>query len=332
MRFILIFIFLWSCQQEQAKIHEISGETMGTYYSLKFAGIEDSLLSGVKSKVEQRLESINKVFSTYMEDSEISKVNRAKAKVPIALSEEMGLLLELSKEIHSQTDGYFDVTVGPIVNAWGFGPDGKRKRPTENELKKLKEVTGMNKLGMPNARTLVKKFNETYIDMSAIAKGHGVDKLLELLISEGAQSALVEIGGEVRTLGLKPGGSPWLVGIEKPSQKLGGAGLQEVVALKNMAMATSGSYRNFVRFGDQVFSHAIDPQTGRPSLSDVISVTVMAPKCATADANATAFMSMGSEKGLKMAKKLGLPAYFIVKKGDESAILMTDSFKPFLQK
>ncbi len=177
-RLIILFVFLVSCQSEN-KVFQLKGSTMGTYYSIKFSGVDSSNLPGLKMKIKQALERVNNTFSTYIADSEISKINRAEAGVPISLSEEMGELIELSKEVHSQTDGYFDITVGPIVNAWGFGPDGKRKRPTEAELSELTRMTGMDKLGMPNARTLVKKSSGVYLDMSAIAKGQGVDEVFK---------------------------------------------------------------------------------------------------------------------------------------------------------
>lgn len=303
---------------------------MGTYYSVKVPAANSKIKTELKEKIDQRLVEINQIFSTYIKDSEISKINSTKKSISFDISKELFEVLTLSNEIYQSTEGYFDVTVGPIVNAWGFGPDGKQKRPDVLVIKKLKESIGMNLISLPAKNKLLKQHNDLYIDLSAIAKGYGVDKVLELVKEQGYSNALVEIGGEVRTLGTKPDGSLWLIGIEKPSEELG-TGIQDIVGLSGMAMATSGSYRNFVKYGDEVFSHTIDPITAKPALNNVISVTVLASSCARADAYATAFMAMGAERGLNLAKKLGLPAYFIVKNGSSTAIMHTDSFKRFLK-
>lgn len=304
---------------------------MGTYYSVKVVANENAPgLNGAREAIEKRLVEINQVFSTYLSDSELSKINKLPAGKGMALSKEMESLLDLSGKISKETLGYFDITVGPIVNAWGFGPDGKQKRPTNEALDKMKESVGMDQFSVESGK-LLKNESSLYIDLSAIAKGYGVDQVLALLKERGFSSALVEIGGEVRALGKKPNQADWLIGIEKPQAKLG-SGIQAIVALKDMAMATSGSYRNYVKYGDEIFSHTIDPLTARPAQNNVISVSVLAPTCAKADAYATAFLSMGHQQGLFVAKKLGLPVYFIVKKGGKPAIIMSESFKPFIKK
>lgn len=304
---------------------------MGTYFRVKIAAELQEDRASLQKAIEDRLAQLNAVFSTYAKDSELSHLNQAEAFKELEISKEMNEVLSLSKDVSTKSEGYFDVTVGPLVNAWGFGPGGRQKRPLDPEIKKLQEKVGMDLFEIRNAKKFIKTKKELYIDLSAVAKGYAVDKVLEMLEGKGYRSVLVEVGGEVRVLGKKPDGSDWLIGIEKPSEKLG-TGIQAVVKLFDMAMATSGSYRNYVKYGDDVFSHTINPVSGRPARNNVISVTVLAPTCALADAYATAFLAMGHEKGLSSAKKLGLPAYFIVKKGERTAILMTESFKPFVEK
>ncbi|MBC77892.1 MAG: hypothetical protein CME64_17935 [Halobacteriovoraceae bacterium] len=322
----LLGVLLIGCSKKP-NLLTYEGQIMGTYYSVKlFAESSDPKLS---TKIKNELERVNNVFSTYEKDSELSRLNRSKAGEKIMLGQELMYVLDLSKRIHSQTSGYFDVTVGPVVNAWGFGPDKIRMRPSKQKLKSLKENVGMELFSL-DEKSVQKKKKDVYIDLSAIAKGYAVDHLLLFLKKQDYKSALVEIGGEVRSLGKKLNGKPWLIGIEKPSESLG-KGIQAVVALENMAMATSGSYRNYVKYGDEVFGHTIDPITGEPANNTMISVTVLSPECAKADAYATAMLAMGIDKAKELAKKLKLAAYFIVKKGERVDIVMSEAFKPFIK-
>jgi len=175
------------------------------------------------------------------------------------------------------------------------------------------------------------KTKNLYLDMSAIAKGFGVDELVKYLEYNGYRNFLVEIGGEIRTRGQKADGGRWMVGIEGPSEKLGEK-LAKVVPLENLAMATSGSYRNYVKYGDEIFNHTIDPKTGRPAKHQTVSVTVLHEYCADADAWATALMSMGSEKGLDLANKNDLMVLFQVKNGDEISQISTTEFDKYIKK
>lgn len=331
-RFLFLSVtFLWafSCSPKK-QVYSFQGETMGTYYSVKVAADSDLDRTKLSAHIESRLKRLNSIFSTYDPGSELSKLNQAKAKTVVEITDEMEDVLLTSKEVYQKTQGYFDVTVGPVVNAWGFGPESAVERPDLAELEDLEAKIGMDLFEVKDGNKFEKSKKDLYIDLSAIAKGYAVDRLFASLQEKGFKSILVEIGGETRALGRKPSGAPWLVGIEKPSDKLGQE-IQAVVKLEDLAIATSGSYRNFKEYGDQVFSHTIDPTTLRPAQHKLISVTVLAPACAIADAYATAMLAMGVEKALLLAKKLRLPAYFLVKKGANVDILMTDSFKQYLQ-
>lgn len=320
-------LFLISCSKPSARLYKFEGQIMGTYYVVKLYSEERT--DGLGEQIKSRLDELNAIFSTYDPNSELSRINKAQAGKEITMSEELREVLELSAQINKEASGYFDVTVGPIVNAWGFGPDGKRKRPTEKELNELRAKVGMHQFKLEGPK-LVKSKSDIYIDLSAIAKGYAVDKILELVQSKGFKSALVEIGGEVRAFGKKPDGASWLIGIEKPEEKLG-QGIQAIVALNDSAMATSGGYRNYVKYGDAIFTHTIDPIKGVPANNRMISVTIVDSSCVKADAYATAMLAMGADKALALAKKLKLAAYFIVKKGENIDIIVTDSLKPYLQ-
>lgn len=326
MKTLLLSLFLFIGCNSEVKLIEVSGDTMGTYYKIKSYTSADE--KEVKQEVDKLLRLFNNIFSTYIPNSEVSKINNSKFQ-RFELSKPMKQVMILSLDINKKSHGYFDVTVGPLVNAWGFGPDGKRKKPTVDQIDLLMETSNSELLSLEDDILRLKK-KGIYLDFSSIAKGYGVDEVIKFLEYKGHSNFLVEIGGEIRTRGNKPDGSLWKLGIEGPSNQLGGK-ISKVVPLKNMSMATSGSYRNFVKYGDEIFSHTIDPKTGRPVEHKLISVSVLHEYCADADAWATAFMSMGPEKGLDLANKQGLPAYFQVKDGKNIKILTSRAFDKYLK-
>lgn len=326
MKFIaltLIILIQISCSKSKDLIH-LTGSTMGTYYSVKLYSDQDK--ENLKVQVEEVLKEVNQVFSTYITDSEISRINQSSGEIEI--TPVFKEVLDLSLKINNESNGAFDPTVGPLVNLWGFGPNKERLKPSDKEIQKALENSGLNKLKIKENK-LIKPSKEIYIDFSAIAKGQGVDDLGLVLESRGITDYLVEIGGEVRARGKKPDGKSWLVGIEKPSEKLGEA-IQKVIKLDNLSIATSGGYRNYLKYGDKVFTHTIDPKTGYPVTHKLVSVSVLHKDCAVADAWATALMVLGDEKGLDIANRTGLKAYFLVKKDKDFIELKTENFKEFL--
>ena len=307
---ILSMFTLFSCLTKSEEVVHITGNTMGTYYSVKVVG-SDVDREALKLQVDGLLKEVNNVFSTYIKDSELSKLNKSHLSTPIEITPVLAEVLKLSKSIYKDSEGAFDVTIGPLVNLWGFGPDKIRKQPTDQEIMKKMSDVGSDHFKLIES-SIIKSKPNLYIDLSAIAKGQGVDDVALILTSIGFKSFLVEIGGEVRGQGLKPDGSKWRIGIEKPSEELGQA-IQKIIDLENMSIATSGGYRNYLEYGDKIFSHTINPKTGRPVDHKLVSVSVLNPSCAVADAWATAFMVLGAEKGLDIANRLGLKAYFLVK-------------------
>lgn len=324
--FIIISFLIISCRESNI---QVTGDTMGTYYSVK---INETRLDAhkLKADLDKLLREFNQVFSTYIKDSELSLINQAKKDREINLSDELNFLLELSKDISRIGENSFDITVGPLVNAWGFGPDGKRNIPTEEEIQELRQYVGMDKIILEKGK-LKKLADEVYIDLSAIAKGHGVDAVVNFLKGQGVTSAIVEIGGEVRTIGKKDSKNRWRVGLEKPSEKQTGE-LEAIIQLEDMAMATSGSYRNYRKYRESFFSHTIDPRTGKPVNHTLISVTVVSDTCAKADGLATALMVLGPKNGPELVEKLGIPAYFVYKEGEKVLEKHSQQMEQFLLK
>lgn len=283
----------------------------------------------MKQDIDKFLKLFNNIFSTYIPNSEISEINQSKFE-RIKLSESMAKLMTVALEIGHKSRGHFDITVAPLVNAWGFGTDGKRKKPTHLEISNLLKNTGTHKLKLEKD-WFRRESKDITLDMSAIAKGFGVDELIMFLEYKGYKDLLVEIGGEVRTRGKKADGKLWRIGIEGPDEVLGKK-LSTVVPLDYMAMATSGSYRNYIKYGDEIFSHTIDVKTGNPITHKTLSVSVLHEYCADADAWATALMSMGGEKALKFGNENDLLAYIQVKDEEGIKILMTNAFKKYINK
>lgn len=317
----------FSCQKDEAKFVEVTGDTMGTYYRIKLYSSEKP--EDLKAEVDKFLELFNKVFSNYIEDSELSLLNGSKFN-KIKMSDSLSKLMMIALEIGHKSRGHFDVTVAPLVNVWGFGPDGKRKKPTDSEVQDILKRVGTHKLKIEDNR-LIRDSQAITIDLSAIAKGFGVDELVKFLEYRGYKDLLVEIGGEVRTRGSKRENQLWRIGIEGPNESLG-QNIVKVVPLKNMSMATSGSYRNYIKHGDKVFSHTINAKTGYPITHKTLSVSVLHEYCADADAWATALMSMGDQEAQKFANENDIMAYIQVETDAGIKILVTEAFKSYINK
>ncbi len=305
---VLLLFLGQACRVDPGpKEYLLSGPTMGTTYNIKVVGAPPD---GTHEAIEAALEAVNRAMSTYREDSELSRFNRHNTPEPFPLSEDTAAVFRIALQVSEKTGGAFDVTVGPLVNAWGFGPDEEREPPTEAELQALKERVGYRHLTLEDGPALSKARTDLYCDLSAVAKGYGADKVAEVLDAQGIQHYMAEVGGEVRAKGLNLGGQPWRIGIEKPVPDE--RAVQHVVPLQNMAMATSGDYRNFRVQDGQRLSHTIDPRTGRPIKHGLASVTVLHEQCVWADAYATALMVLGPEEGHRFAENQGIAAYFLI--------------------
>jgi len=327
---LLAVLFISGCgkSEPQLQVLSVAGMTMGTTYSIKWVAAENDA-ADLKKSVDAELVAINNSMSTYISDSELSKLNRHPVGEWYPVSSQLLDILQLSAEISQQSTGQFDATVGPLVNLWGFGPNGRiEKAPTDEEIAALRPSIGYQLLEIDATEKKVRRTAAIYIDLSAIAKGYGVDIIAELLEKRGITDYLVEIGGEMRLAGNKPENVPWRVAIEKPD--VSGRSIQGVVTPGNNAVATSGDYRNYFEQDGIRFSHTIDPATGKPITHKLASVTVITPSCAKADAYATALTVMGAEKGYAFAVEQGIEAYFIVKAEEGFRIRMTPGFNKFL--
>ena len=297
---LVLCLALAACSAEPPL--ELRGPTMGTSYTIKVVGGEQE---GLRDGVDVTLARANALFSTYDPDSEISRFNAHRSTQPFEVSGEFAALALRALQLAEATGGAFDPTVSPLVDLYGFGPT-ERRVPDDAEIEAARARVGYGKLDAFDEGVLRKASADLEIDFSAIAKGWAVDRVADLLVERGATGFMVEIGGEVRCRGTKTGGVPWAIGIEGP----GGvevAGVVEVVELRDVAMATSGGYRNFIASGGESIHHILDPRTGRNAPSGVVSVSVRAPTCAVADALATAFMVVGPDEAERVLERLGDP-------------------------
>lgn len=301
--------------QPDEQIWEISGPVFGTQYHISVVLPEDhDKLESLAEGIENALEGVDASMSTWREGSELSQINRLEDQSKwIPVSDALFEVLARSQEISRLTNGAFDITIGPVVNLWGFGPDAKPETiPSQQQLTNALAATGFEKLTLRAEPPAVKASSPQYIDLSAIAKGYGVDVVARYLDSQGVKGYLVEIGGEIRTKGKKPDDSVWKLAIEQP-QENSEHKVNRIVMLPSRAMATSGDYRNYYESEGKRFSHTIDPNTGRPITHHLASVTVITDDSMTADALATGFTVMGYERAKALATRENIPAYFIIR-------------------
>ncbi len=264
---------------------------MGTTYSIT------SDIAITQTEIDAELQAVNALFSNWQADSEVNTVNALALNTPLTISPEFGELLTLSQDIHTQTSGYFDVTMGSVIDAWGFGAIQVTGKPTDKQISELLSHAGHQHITL-EGNTLIKAKN-TQLNFSAIAKGYGVDAIADLLIEKGSTDFVVEIGGEVRVGGTKR------IGIERIDHP------PYPIMLTNEAIATSGDYRNVREFGTASFMHILDPFTGKPSVSNLMSVSVIHASATMADAYATALLAMGREKAVVFIQKNNLKSILI---------------------
>ncbi len=328
-------LFAWFACRPTARMQagpSLTGMTMGTVYSIKLGELPAGLqVDTLHREVEQRLQQINARMSTYQDDSELSRFNRHQDDDWFEVSKETAGVVNVALEISRLTDGAFDVTVGPLVNLWNFGPDAKPGHiPTTEQVEQEKARVGYQQLEVRlSPPALRKKSPEIYVDLSAIAKGYGVDAIAELLADRGIADFMIEIGGDVRTGGTRHDGQHWRIGIEKPVSHL--RSVQHVVGLSGQALATSGDYRNVFEHEGRYYSHAIDPFTGYPVQHELTSVSVIyLGNCMMADAWATALLVVGPDRALQLAEEHSLDVLLILRTDQGFEERMTDGFSRFL--
>ncbi|MEM9365439.1 MAG: FAD:protein FMN transferase [Planctomycetota bacterium] len=323
--FLFVSVSIVPHAYPEGTLSEIRGRTMGTTYMVKWFEEDASEATiarmDVQIAVEKCLRQVNDQMSTYLRSSEISRFNASPSTDWFSISPAFAGVVKEALEVSRLTDGAFDVTVGPLVNRWNFGPsDPGDSLPDESEVKELLSRVGYGHLEVRLEPASIRKaIPQLKLDLSAIAKGHGVDAVVATLTEQGIANAFVEIGGEVAVTGDK-GGSPWMVGIQQPDRQAGQA-LLAAHPISDSAMATSGDYRNFYDFEGVRYSHTIDPRSGSPVNHTLASATVITKTCMMADAWATALMVLGAEEGLRLAKQQELSVLLVSRRPDEASPL-----------
>lgn len=299
---VLAVFVVWKYRQNQeinkaSTYVEYQGQTMGTIaYNVKYI---DAGGKNLKVSTDSLLKVFNQSLSTYIPDSEISTFNQGTV-FPFE-TEHFYRVLAASKKVYDATNGGFDPTVGPLVNAWGFGPEG-RKTPRDEDIAVLKEKVGFDKIFFDSI-SICKLQEGVYLDFSAIAKGYAVDLVAELLEENDIHNYLVDIGGELRAKGKNLENNTWRIAIEKPVQDNFSRESSAILALEDKAIATSGDYRNYYEKDGKKIAHSINPKTGYPAEQNILSSTVVAENCMLADAYATAFMVLGYEASIKVLEQ-----------------------------
>ena len=328
---VLCLLFAAGCSDRSREL-KLAGATMGTtwHVTVILPADLDVGQSSLQQGIEARLEAVNASMSTYRPDSEIRRFNAAPVDEWVSVSRDFYRVLSAAMVIGRQSQGAYDVTVGPLVDLWGFGPGGEVAQPPKDEsIAAQLDLVGQDKLRVDGDGARVKKLAELSLDFSSIAKGFAVDQVASWLDEAGIENYLVEVGGEMRVAGLSGRGDAWRVGIEQPDG--GSLTVARAIQLDNAAVATSGDYRNYFEVDGVRYSHSIDPRTGYPVAHELVSVTVVHPSSMIADGWATALVVLGATEAWKVAQAEGLAVYFIQRGGNGFQSSHTEAFSAYLE-
>ena len=340
--FLLPLLFPNSASRAQEQpvherhLSEFRGLTMGGTFSVKIVTPKDELetpgLHDVDRALRATLERINSLMSTWDPDSELSRFNRSTSLQPFLVSPETFEVFKWSIDVGMLTGGALDVTIGPLVDAWGFGPTGPRNPlPTNQEIARLRQATGLDRIELnPAALTVRKTLPEVRCDLSSVVPGYAADRLSAELSDRGFTDFLVDVGGEVRTRGRNQAGTAWQVAIERPEPN--SEAIQRLVPISDLAITTAGDYRKYREVDGQRVTHILDPRTGRPLTHRLASVTVIDTLAVRADAFDTALMVLGTNEGMAVATKLNLAALFIERTDEGFSERATPRFEEIASK
>ncbi|MGA8853936.1 MAG: FAD:protein FMN transferase [Christiangramia sp.] len=326
--FVLSFLLLVSCNPEaDVNSHEFNGEALGTTYMVRYFSDKDLQF---ERSLDSILEEINSSMSTYITKSDISRINRGDTSVKV--DEHFVKVFNASDKIFKESTGFFDPTVGVLVNAYGFGPGKPLKEIDSVKLESLRNLVGFGKIRIKEDHTIEKEDPYIYLDFNAIAKGYTIDVIAEYLESKNVDNYLIELGGELRAKGKNlENDAEWVVGIDDPNQEEGTRRLQAKVKLTDAAMATSGNYRKYRidSITGQKFVHTINPKSGKAERSNLLSASVIAENCMLADGYATAFMALGLERTKTVLDQLdGVEVYIMYSSEDgEMQVFQSPGFK-----
>jgi thiamine biosynthesis lipoprotein len=323
---LIITLFMAACQSETSYIH-LNGFTMGTSYQITLQ-TDKKTAADIQQQIDSELLNINQLMSTYIDDSELSLFNQSNALDCQPLSEQTYYVIQNAIAVSKKTQGKFDVTLGPLILEWGFDKKQTNDRvPSQQAIDQLLQQIGFDKIKLGD-HCIQKQLPDLSINLSAIAKGYGVDQIAKLLRDHQIEDYLVEIGGETASKGINPKSTPWRLAVEAPIEQK--RQIQQVFSPLGLGVATSGDYRNYFEKNGVRFSHTIDPTTGKPISHKLVSVTVLHQQTMLADAYATAFMVMGEEQAIKFAEKNQLAAYLLVKTEKGFDAMYTSAFKRHL--
>jgi thiamine biosynthesis lipoprotein len=333
--FAIALLLLAGCDNTTVKDEAglvLEGKTMGTFWRVSIAGVDAAKQSGLRTQIQAQLDGDDRLLSTYKADSALSRFNQSHSTEPYPVTEAMSDIVTESLRIGAKTSGAMDITVGPLVNLWGFGPDKQPvKTPTQAQIDAAKALTGLQHLTVINKagqQWLQKDLPGLYVDLSTIGEGFAADHLARLMEQNGISRYLVSVGGAVVTRGTNADGKAWRVAIQKPTDRENA--VQAIVDLNGHGISTSGSYRNYYELEGKRLSHVIDPVTGAPIQHKLVSATVIATTAMEADGWDTGLMVLGMEKAKEVAQKEGLAVYLIAKEGEGFTTWMSPQFKTFL--
>lgn len=338
MALLSVVILLTGCDNAsapatpKAAVTVLEGKTMGTFWRVSVVGVDKSRAEELRTKVQTQLDGDDRLLSTWKNDSALMRFNHSRSTTPWPVNEAMADIVTESLRIGRKTQGAMDITVGPLVNLWGFGPDKQPvSTPTQAQIDAAKARTGLDKLTVINRadrQYLQKSIPDLYVDLSTVGEGYAADHLARLMTEEGISRYLVSVGGALVSRGMNADGQPWRVAIQKPTDRENA--VQAIVNINGHGISTSGSYRNYYELDGKRISHVIDPQTGRPITHKLVSVTVIAPTALEADAWDTGLMVLGTEKAQQVVREQGLAVYMIMKEGDGFTTWMSPQFRAFL--
>lgn len=308
----------------QDKVESFGGPTMGSTYTVKYvAGREAADKEQLQRKTESILAEIDRQLSTYRADSDIERFNVLPAGGCMAMPDGVRELILAGQQLSDESGGALDLTIEPLLNLWGFGPQGRGERvPSAEEIATARQNVGQHHLRVDGEQLC--KDRAVQVDFNSIAAGYAVDQVVAALEASGVDSYLVEITGELKARGRKPDGAPWRIAIEAPRDNERVA--QRIVELDGFAVSTSGDYRNYFERDGQRYSHTLDPQTGAPIIHHLAAVTVVDPSTLRADGLSTVLMVMGPERGLAYATERKIAAFFVVREGQEFISRSTEAF------
>lgn len=319
-------LFVASCSRHEAVIR-LEGQTMGTTYHVTLVNPGELDGDTLQEQLDYQLAHFNTIASTYIDDSELMALNRAPVGQWQTVSEPLYAMLTVATEVSWLSRGAFDITVAPLVDLWGFGPVQVKGKPSQQAVDEVMAMVGYEGIQLDLMSPRVMKAHPLRMDLSAVAKGYAVDAAAIWLESLGVTDYLVEIGGEMRVAGLSPRGDAWRIGVESPDPLS-----PEVLPIRlgDIAVATSGDYRNYFEEDGVRYSHTIDPRSGRPITHNLASVTVLDSSCAFADAMATALSVMGGDRALALAEAQDIPIYIIEKTDQGFQRRHSSAFDPYL--